>query len=501
MYPAGQVSRDVSISLRLIRTALHRPAQNQPEKAGFQGLAEELINEVLRYLHWPTDYYNISLVSRTLYRLATHELYSTIVIAYHRPHRISALLSLLQLKPERARLITTLIFDEEVKSIGPKIWDEDEWPPQIHRRDLADGWNPRSNPRDYPHSTYHERIAKQLKNFLKSLPNLRRIIMRSLHPSYMNVGLFDDKAAETTSNGELIKDPTHSNLWSCIFNGSPLVSQLFLNGIATELPTSQMLSRLTTICISDLYWDLTGHSQQADMWNRLLSHAHSLNTLGMVNVEHAHTIINERFFPHLEALELYNVFLGEPLQSDSPIFTHFLHLHSPTLRILALCSHLWWSIDHNAWLSDKDILPNLHTLRLENICALLGKVDERLPVTDEEFEAVLDVRDTVQSQRTKIMIDFVAHRPNILDIGISALATIEADKFAEYLATTRQMRNILIGSAANRSLQTHLPRLKRYYVYSYDAWAFYKLFGGLTICQSGFRPRLPHKGWQFWKKG
>lgn len=490
-------------SMRRLRDILNRTPQDKAVQTGLQFLAEELIQEILRYLHWPTDFYNLSLVSRTFNRLAKHELYSILIIGYNRPERISALLSHIQKRSELVLLVTTLVFDEDVKSIGPKLLEVEKWPPRGHRRELTDGWDPRSpelrSPRSFPHDQYHEKISQQLNVILNRLPNLRRIILRSLHPLYLLLGL-PEKDTRTITEWNLLSDTQNSashSIWACLSTRAPLVTELFVNGVTNQLPPKIMLSRLTTICISDLYYAVDSHALEACSWHALLSHAPNIRTIGMVHVEYAHVILTGRFFPHLEALELYKVFLGAPLEADLQVLMQFLFRHSSTLRTLALSTHICVSVNHCSWLSDETILPKLQTLRLDNIFALLGATAE--PAA-EDVGPDLNISTAIEAKSTKDIISFIAHRPTIIDVGISSLATSEADAFAKYLAQTRPMRNIFIGSTVIRSLNAHTSISPRYWDYSYEAWTFYQLFKGLTITRSGFRPRLPAQTWKFWKK-
>lgn len=481
---------------------LSRPLRDKVVTSSLHLLAVELVQEIFRYLHWPTDFYNLSLVSRTLNRLATRELYSILVIGYHRPHRISALLAHLEARPEVGSFVTTLVFDEDVKCIGPKALDLGGCPPRLHRRDLVDGWDPRCpdllSLKSYPRNRLHEKISRQLDVVLRGLPNIRRVLVRNLHPLYRHTGLPKVKSG-AVANGTLLphgEPGSDSTVWGCLSRNSSFITELFVNGLTTHMPPKALISRLTTICISDIYYDMSNHALQACAWNVVLVDAVNLQTLCMIHVEYAHVILAGRSFPHLAALELYKVLLGGPHEGDTQALSQFLHRHSSTLRTLALSTHLWWAINNCSWLHDENILPNLQTLRLENIWALFGLVPD-----DDDRTLEMKV------EKTGIIIDFINRRPTILDVGISVLATPQADIFAEYLARTRPMRNILIGNAVTQNLQHHISVVRRHSIalqdwqYIYEAWMFYELFGGLTLGRSGFRPRQPlPQTWKFWKK-
>ncbi|KAF8532419.1 hypothetical protein JB92DRAFT_3091852 [Gautieria morchelliformis] len=471
--------------MRSLRIRLNRSLQDKVVirvVEGFQWLPEESIQEILQYLHWPTDFYNLSLVSRVLNRLANNELYSILVVGYHRPERTSALLEHLQLRPELASLVTTLVFDEDVKSIGPKLLDPVKWPPRAHRRELADGWDPKSPNRlsltSYPHNHHHESISTQLSTVLPGLKNIRRVIVRSIHPLYIHPKPAEVKLTHE-SHHVTLEPRFRCNFYSCVSS----MAELFVNGVTNQMPPKAMLSQLTTICISDLYFDKDPHALQAYAWNVVLAHAVNLQTLGMIYVEYAHMILQGIVCPSLQALELYK-FFGEPDEHEPQVLPTFIRCHSSTLRTLALSTHVESSVNYCDWLSDKDILPKLQTLRLDHIYALVGN-----GLAAEDIDPA------------KLIISFIAHRPTILDVGISYLPTSKADDFAEHLAQTRPMRNIFIGSTVIQSLKRHASLAdRRYWDYSYEAWMFYHVFKDLTISRSGFRPRLPSQSWKFWKK-
>lgn len=127
---------------------------------------------VLQYLNWPEDYYNLGLVSRSLYQCVMPELYRTVIITPNPRHTLR-LLEKLDKDENTSASVQVLIFDNVVRSLRPRIPTAEEFG-QARKKDLTDG--PPSCSDDQRCDPY--RLRLRLYHVLPKLKNLRTVCIK-----------------------------------------------------------------------------------------------------------------------------------------------------------------------------------------------------------------------------------------------------------------------------------------------------------------------------------
>ena len=287
-----------------------------------EALNTDVLLLIFQHLNWPEDFHSLALVSKSLNRLVTSELYRTVIITPN-PRSTLALLRKLKDDDTAAASVHTLVFDKLVRTTHPQIPQPDEFD-QAKKEDFADALGATSAYRlACSEFSDPQRVRLRLHLILPRLLNLRTIYVKWWN-HFLQGPL---SAAEcyhywNPSNGskerKLLKlfrkktpyygpppvmhgdrQPCPLDIVSLLLLRCKKIDKLSITGVFPSMRFSHptfAFHRLTTIIIGDQTASVT-------VWNDILRHCKSLKVLALLNVHFRfEKLMAGCYFPALESI-------------------------------------------------------------------------------------------------------------------------------------------------------------------------------------------------------